>query len=231
MRIPEKWRQFFHRESFEELKKKLDPKEFYPDKENLFKCFEYFNPGNTRAVFLFLSPYGKNWASGLAAAVPDREHLNPTLEMMLECISKDENMDKEDVLNNFDYTLEHWAKQGVLLLNCSLTVPKGGPADGHVDIWKPFMSYFIKSFAETYTGIPWVFFGKKPQFYSELVPISTHSKFNVCHPAATVYAKQNGEVPHNLDFPNSRTFGWVNDITQFLNDDQIQWTLPMEEKK
>ena len=113
----------------EEKKKFGDDLPIFPQYENIFKCFHYFNTEDTKVVILGQDPYhGKDQAIGLCFGVSNETKVPPSLR----------NIQNELVTNiGIDLTsktLEYWAQQGVLLLNAALTVRMKSPAS-HMKIW------------------------------------------------------------------------------------------------
>ena len=125
----------------DEYKKKVDTfdghMKIYPSKKDIFRCFNYFEPGETKVVLLGQDPYhGEGQAIGLCFGVNDKMKNPPSLR----------NIEKElfaDVGAKLtSSTLENWAKQGVLLLNASLCVLHKSPSSC-MKMWKPFTEYII----------------------------------------------------------------------------------------
>lgn len=115
-----------------------DEIEIYPKRENIFRCFHYFDPEDTKLVLMGQDPYhGPGQATGLCFGVPQGEKIPPSLrnikKEMLADIGKD----------LVESSLEHWAKQGVLMLNASLTVRQGS-ASSHMKYWLPLTRYIIQ---------------------------------------------------------------------------------------
>ena len=105
----------------------------YPEKENIFRCFNYFNPEDTKVVILGQDPYhGEGEAIGLCFGVNnDSKKLPPSLKN----IEKELVKDLDHPLT--DYSLEKWAQQGVLLLNVALTVVQGKPGS-NINLWNNY---------------------------------------------------------------------------------------------
>ena len=104
----------------------------YPPINNIFRCFNYSNIADTKVVILGQDPYhGPNQAIGLCFGVNTDQKIPPSLR----------NIEKKIPYATTDRTLETWAKQGVLMLNASLTVRHKSPAS-HMKIWKEF-TYLI----------------------------------------------------------------------------------------
>jgi uracil-DNA glycosylase len=115
----------------------IQPTLICPSYENILKAFHYSSPEEVRVVILGQDPYPDPMeASGLAFST-----LNKKLTGSLRNIIKAINYNyPTQTLKSGD--LEHWATQGVLLLNRYLTTVSKKPK-AHADIWKPFTDFLI----------------------------------------------------------------------------------------
>jgi uracil-DNA glycosylase len=65
--------------------------------------------------------------------------------------------------------LSHWAKQGVLLLNTSLSV-RMGEANSHAQLgWKPFVQILIQKLSSSRSGLVWLLWGGHAQSLEEYI--------------------------------------------------------------
>lgn len=104
--------------------------EIYPPKKLIFNSFNFFNIEDTKVVIIGQDPYiNKNEAMGLSFSVPNGTKIPPSLRNIFKEIFNNLNI----INNNTDLTC--WAKQGVLLLNSSLTVLQG-KSNSHKNIGK-----------------------------------------------------------------------------------------------
>ena len=113
--------------------------QLYPEKHNIFRCFNYTNIEDTRVIILGQDPYhGEKQAIGLSFGVNENIKQPPSLR----------NIFKKLENSRTTTTLEWWAKQGVLMLNTALTVREKAPGS-HLTWWLPFtkdiISYLNKS--------------------------------------------------------------------------------------
>ena len=143
--IPTRWKNVILKfaesspSAWELLEKNTNQDEIlYPKRENIFRCFHYFDPEDTKLVLMGQDPYhGPGQAIGLCFGVPQGEKIPPSLrnikKEMLADIGKD----------LVESSMEHWAKQGVLMLNASLTV-REGTAGSHMKYWLPLTRYIIQ---------------------------------------------------------------------------------------
>ncbi len=112
--------------------------EVYPEPQNIFKCFHYFDPQDTKIIILGQDPYhGPNQATGLSFAVKNGTKKPPSLKNIEKVLLNDCGK------SITDSSLEKWAKQKILMLNSSLTVIQKTPAS-HMKFWKPFTNYILE---------------------------------------------------------------------------------------
>ena len=130
--LPKKWQNFLNEGSLEEcllsIQSKLE-KEFnegkiiFPSSENIFKSLELVAPENVKVVIIGQDPYhNPNQANGLCFSVKKNQALPPSLKNIYKEIEEDLG-----IKNGTNGDLSDWAKQGVLLINSSLTVEQGIP--------------------------------------------------------------------------------------------------------
>ena len=90
----------------------------YPTTENIFNAFQYCELSDIKVVILGQDPYhGEGQANGLCFSVNDGIKIPPSLRNIFKEINEDLGLEIPKSGN-----LERWAKQGVLLLNATLTV-------------------------------------------------------------------------------------------------------------
>jgi len=107
--------------------------EVYPPKELIYRCFEETPFDKVRVVILGQDPYHqKGQANGLAFAINDGNRIPPSLK----------NIIKESCCT--DTTRVKWARQGVLLLNTTLTVKESKPQSCSGVGWETYTDNAIK---------------------------------------------------------------------------------------
>src|SRR5574337_497288 len=123
------WKQFISEEFKKDYFQKLssfvleDSKNYtiYPEHKNIFNAFKFTPLDKVKAVILGQDPYhGPHQAHGLSFSVPIGIDTPPSLRNIYKELKSDLDI---DIPNHG--CLETWAKQGVLLLNTSLTVRQG----------------------------------------------------------------------------------------------------------
>lgn len=139
----------------EALKTEYQDFSCYPSPGNVFRAFELTQFHDLRVVILGQDPYHNGIATGLAFATNNGK-MSPSLRNIVKELHDSYYVDVKD---DFDTSLEHWAKQGVLLINTSLTVRKGQP-NSHKKIWDGFTLQVIKRIIANHKNIVFVAWGK-----------------------------------------------------------------------
>ncbi len=114
----------------------------YPAKENIFRAFKLTDYDDVKVVILGQDPYHNGLADGLAFSSSGKKIPSSLKNIFLE-LSNDLNIEMPISPN-----LSKWAKQGILLLNTSLTVEKG-KANSHKKYkWNLLTNYVIKKISD-----------------------------------------------------------------------------------
>jgi len=131
--------------------------QIYPDLRDTFKCFELTPLSKIKVAIIGQDPYHNGSATGLAFSC--KTGTNPSLNNIYKEIN---NSYPEAKFNSGDLT--HWALQGVLLLNTSLTVRANEPnSHSKYDLWAPFISKVIKQINESNPSCIYVLWGREAQ--------------------------------------------------------------------
>jgi len=150
-----------------------------PKKENIFKAFEKTNFTDLKIVILGQDPYhGNDQANGLAFAVNENQKTPPSLSNIFKEIKNDLNHHTQTKKN-----LEFWAKQGVLLLNSSLTV-KLGTANSHSNLgWDLFTNNILKEISLLKNKVVFILWGNYAQKKEILIDFKKHLILKAPHPS------------------------------------------------
>lgn len=212
VKIPASWKALveeeFSKPYFTELTSRIKEEylhgKVFPHPSKIFRAFDYFEPKDTKVVILGQDPYHTpGVAHGLSFSTESSNSIPPSLLN----IFKEIELEYGQPIHR-DPDLTRWAKQGVLLLNASLTV-KAGQANSHADYgWHIFTDAVIKALSEKEEHIVFMlwgaFAGKKEaeiDWEKHLVlkaphpsPLSAHKGFLGCNhfKQANEYLKQNG---------------------------------------
>ena len=125
--------------------------EVYPQQADVFRAFNECPFDCLKVVIVGEKPYKNGHADGLAFSVPSRQHVPPTLCNILSEIHHD-----LDITVKHDGNLVRWARQGVLLLNSSLTVGQMGRSI----TWGSFTNEVLKKIYEQRTGVVFMLWGE-----------------------------------------------------------------------
>jgi uracil-DNA glycosylase len=151
----------------------------FPSPKDLFSAFTHCPLPAVRVVILGQDPYhGPGQAHGLAFSVRDDVAIPPSLMNIYKEISRDFGVPRATSGN-----LTHWADQGVLLLNSSLTV-KAGIAGSHQKFgWEIFTNEVIRTVSETQDHVVFLLWGACAQKKSNLIDESKHLILTAPHPS------------------------------------------------
>lgn len=166
------------RGKIEEILSKLENEEYYPSKENIFRAIQEVPPENVKAVIVGQDPYHeKGQANGFAFAVNKGVRTPPSLANIFKEIKLEYGKMPTDT------TLVEWVKQGVLLLNTTLTVSKGN-ANSHVKIgWKDITNGIIKILNSMPQHIVYLLWGNSAQQFKQVLNNPRQLVLSTSHPS------------------------------------------------
>jgi uracil-DNA glycosylase len=151
----------------------------YPEEKDIFAAFEACSFDNLKVVLISQDPYhGIGQANGLCFSVRNGIKHPPSLINILKEISTD--LDKEIPESG---NLEKWAKQGVLLLNATLTVRAHEAGSHQKRGWETFTDKVIKNISEEKENVVFLLWGKFAESKMELINIDKHTIFTAPHPS------------------------------------------------
>lgn len=184
--------------------------EVFPEIHDIFRCFKYFNSSDTRVVILGQDPYhGANQATGLCFGVSKVTKKPPSLKNIEKVLIKTKNV----MLN--DQTLESWAKQGILLLNASLTVLEKTPG-AHLKYWKNFTQFVIDYINKNCENIVFVAWGAFAYNKMKNIDLSKNHLLVSSHPSPFSYYRNYQTFP---SFENSDVFNKIDNLLK----EKIVW--------
>ncbi len=142
----------------------------YPPGSQIFNAFNFTPFNNVKVVILGQDPYhGPGQAHGLCFSVPDGIRQPPSLQNIFKEINQDLGIPIPSTGN-----LEKWAKQGVLLLNATLTV-RAHQAGSHQNKgWERFTDAAIKMLSGERSNIVFLLWGNYAIAKQELIDKSKH---------------------------------------------------------
>jgi uracil-DNA glycosylase len=152
----------------------------YPPKEFIFNAFEFCDLDYLKVVIIGQDPYhGEGEANGLCFSVNEGVKIPPSLRNIFREI----NFDFEAIFEPSSGNLEAWAKQGVLLLNNSLTVRKDAPnSHKHLD-WSIFTDVVIDLISKEKEHIVFLLWGNFAQKKGSNIDRKKHLVLESGHPS------------------------------------------------
>ena len=166
-------------ELVEKLNSEYENEVCYPSKERIFKAFNLCPFNKVKVVILGQDPYYNGQAMGLSFSVPDGVKLPPSLRKIYKEIHSDLG---KPIPTSGDLT--RWAKQGVLLLNTTLTVRDAKPNSHKRLNWQNFTDAAIKALNKNHEHIVFMLWGNNAKKKKNLIDINRHCIIESYHPAA-----------------------------------------------
>ena len=151
----------------------------YPPAKKIFRAFEYCSLDDTKVVILGQDPYpGTGQANGLCFSVQEDVRIPPSLLNIFTEVHHDLGVPIPPNGN-----LERWAKQGVLLLNATLTVEACRPGSHQKKGWETFTDAVISTIAQTKAHVVFLLWGAYAQQKASLIDASKHLILASPHPS------------------------------------------------
>lgn len=182
----------------------------YPPGKEIFKAFDHCDFDEVKVVILGQDPYhGPGQANGLCFSVRDGMKMPPSLVNIFKEIKNDLGIDTPPSGN-----LDRWARQGVLLLNATLTVRGASPGSHQNKGWELFTDRVIASISEEKTGVVFLLWGAYAQRKGSMIDWSRHLVLESPHPS-----------PFSADrgFFGCKHFSKVNKYLTELGKSPINW--------
>ena len=173
----------FEKEYFQKLidfvKQEYQTHTCFPKGKQIFSAFDFCPIENLKVVLLGQDPYhGDNQANGLCFSVNDGIAHPPSLVNIFREIETDLGIPYPQSGN-----LERWAKQGVLLLNATLTVRKGEAGSHQNRGWETFTDAVIKIISQNCNRVVFLLWGGYAKKKASLIDASKHCILSSGHPS------------------------------------------------
>jgi len=216
--ISKPWEEFlseeFTKQYFSDLTRFVDDEytnqTIFPPKKEIFSAFEFCDLNNLKVVILGQDPYhGLGQANGLCFSVNQGVKIPPSLR----------NIFKELINEYPDYCpwsgdLTHWAKQGVLMINATLTVREKQPNSHQGKGWEQFTDSVIKLISDKKENVVFVLWGAYAQKKSILIDPSKHNVLQSAHPSP--FSAHRGFLGNNH-------FRLINEYLSSKGKEEINW--------
>ncbi len=154
-------------------------KRVFPKGSQIFNAFDKTSFDDVKVVILGQDPYhGERQANGLSFSVNDGVSLPPSLRNIYK-----ELQDDLGIAPKASGNLEHWAKQGVLLLNATLTVIAHKAGSHQNKGWEIFTDAVIHKLAQEKENIVFILWGSYAQKKGAFVDSQKHFVIKSPHPS------------------------------------------------
>jgi len=199
------------------LREKAAGKKIYPKGAEYFRALDLTPLDRVRVVILGQDPYhGPGQAHGLCFSVQPGVRPPPSLVNIYKELESDLGITRPD--HGF---LEHWAKQGVLLLNSVLTVEMAQAASHRGKGWEQFTDAIVRLIAAKPDPVVFMLWGsyaqKKAAFVKSVEQGGQHLVLKAPHPSPL--SAYNG-------FFGCKHFSKANAFLEKNGLEPIDWSLP-----
>ncbi len=220
MLIENDWAPFFEaefekpymKELFSFLKSEYAHKTIYPPKDEVFTAFRLTPYQSVKVVILGQDPYhGPKQANGLSFSVQDGVSFPPSLRNIFTELVSDTSCKMPT-----SGDLSQWARQGVLMLNTTLTVEAANPMSHAKRGWEQFTDEVLRYLNEHEKPIVFILWGKHAQTKSKLIDENKHFVLKSAHPSP---------LSAYRGFFGSQPFSKTNDFLVSHQLQPIDWNL------
>jgi uracil-DNA glycosylase len=187
-------------------------KTIYPKMSEIFNAFTKTKYEDVKVVIIGQDPYhGENEAEGLSFSVKVGIAKPPSLINIFSELKNDLNIDPPN-----HGSLVSWAKQGVLLLNATLTVVKDTPKSHSNKGWETFTDEVIKLIDKKDTPVVFILWGSDARSKKYLITNKKHLIIESAHPSPLSAYK---------GFFGSKPFSKTNEFLIKNNIKPIDWRI------
>lgn len=181
-----------------------------PPSKDIFRAFDLCPFDDVKVVILGQDPYhGKGQANGLAFAVSLGIKIPPSLKNIFKEIESDTG-----VVPLPDGDLSRWARQGVLLLNATLTVRAAQAGSHQKKGWEQFTDKVIEELSDKKEGLVFILWGNYAREKGKIIDRTKHLVLEAPHPSP--FSAHTG-------FLRCRHFSKVNEYLRHKGAQEIDW--------
>ncbi len=208
--LSEEFEKDYFKNLVEFVKSEYSNHEIYPPGKLIFSAFDHTPLESLKVVIIGQDPYhGFGQANGLCFSVANGVKFPPSLQNIFKEI-------QEDIGEPFpeNGNLEHWADQGVLLLNATLTVRAKSPGSHQNKGWEEFTDAVIRKVHEHKKGIVFILWGAYAQKKGQFIDRNEHYVIESAHPSP--FSVHRG-------FFGSKPFSKCNSYLRSKGKEEIKW--------
>lgn len=182
----------------------------FPPGKQIFSAFNHTPFDEVKVVIIGQDPYhGAGQAHGLSFSVPEGIPQPPSLKNIFKELESDLG-----IIPAQNGNLERWAKQGVLLLNATLTV-RASQAGSHQNRgWEEFTDAAIRKLSEEKEHLVFILWGAYAQKKGSMIDTTKHFIIRSPHPSP--FSAYNG-------FFGSKPFSKANSYLKSVGKKEISW--------
>jgi uracil-DNA glycosylase len=182
----------------------------YPPGKNIFNAFNTTPFDKVKVVIIGQDPYhGHGQAHGLCFSVPPGIKPPPSLVNIFKEIKNDLGYEIPEHGN-----LEHWANQGVLLLNATLTVRANQAGSHQGKGWEEFTNSVIANLSDKKVNLVFLLWGRFAQQKATLIDSNKHFILTAAHPSP--FSAYSG-------FFGCKHFSKTNELLRKTGQGEIEW--------
>jgi uracil-DNA glycosylase len=190
-------------------------KRIFPKGSEYFRALDLTPLSNVKVVILGQDPYhGAGQAHGLCFSVQPGVRIPPSLVNIYKELQSDLGI--TPARHGF---LEHWARQGVLLLNSVLTVEEAQAASHQGKGWETFTDAVIRKVNDECDAVVFILWGAYAQRKASFVDTSRHLVLKSPHPSP---------LSAHAGFFGGRYFSKANAFLESHGREPIDWQLPAD---
>jgi uracil-DNA glycosylase len=211
----EKLQDEFEKPYFQQLKDFLIAENknhiIYPKESKIFAAFQHTPWDKVKVVLIGQDPYhGEGQANGLSFSVNDGIRKPPSLQNIFKELESDLGYPIPSSGN-----LENWAKEGILLLNATLTVRSGEAGSHQKKGWEEFTDNVIRTISTQKENIVFLLWGNFAQTKANLIDAEKHKILKAAHPSPLARGA----------FFGCKHFSKTNDFLKINGLGEINWKL------
>lgn len=209
-RIKEEFDKPYFRTLIEFVREQYKTRVIYPAGKDIFKAFDACPFDAVKVVIIGQDPYhGAGQANGLCFSVNDGVPMPPSLKNIFKEIEDDLGKPLPKSGN-----LERWAKQGVLLLNATLTVEANTAGSHQKRGWETFTDAVIQKVSDEKEHVVFILWGAYAQKKGQVIDTKKHLVLQSAHPSP--FSAYNG-------FFGNKHFSKTNMYLKSLGLNEIDW--------
>lgn len=183
----------------------------YPPGERIFAAFDLTPFEAVKVVIIGQDPYhGPGQANGLCFSVSEGVRMPPSLQNILKELQEDTG-----AAFPLSGNLEAWARQGVLLLNATLTVRSGQAGSHQNKGWERFTDAVIRALNDKREGLVFMLWGNFAKQKAAIIDRNKHFVLEAAHPSPLA----------RTGFKGCRHFSRANVLLKQAGKNPVNWQL------